>query len=53
MKRIVVLGVGESGVGVVVLVKVKGFDIFVLDMFVIKDKYKIFFDGYGIVWEEG
>ena len=30
MKRIVVLGAGESGAGAAVLAKVKGFDTFVL-----------------------
>ena len=32
MKRIVVLGGGESGVGSAVLAKVKGFDVFLSDM---------------------
>ena len=41
MKRIVVLGAGESGAGAAVLAKVKGFDTFVSDMSAIKDKYKM------------
>ena len=37
-KRIVILGAGESGAGAAVLAKKKGFDVFVSDMSVIKDK---------------
>ncbi len=53
MSRIVVLGAGESGAGAAVLAKVKGFDTFVSDMSMIKDKYKEMLDKYGIAWEEG
>lgn len=53
MKRIVVLGAAESGVGAAVLAQKKGFDVFVSDMSKIKDKYKELLNGYGIVWEEG
>ncbi len=53
MKRIVVLGAGESGAGAAVLAKVKGFDVFVSDLSVIKDKYKQMLDSRGIAWEEG
>lgn len=52
MKRLVVLGAGESGAGAAVLAKVKGFDVFVSDMSVIKDKYKELLNQYGIQWEE-
>lgn len=38
MKRIVVLGGGESGVGSAVLAKVKGFDVFLSDMGEIQEK---------------
>ena len=41
MKRLVVLGAGESGAGAAVLGKVKGYDVFVSDMSKIKDNYKI------------
>ena len=44
MKRIVVLGAGESGAGAAVLAKAKGFDVFVSDMSAIKDKYKTLFN---------
>ena len=53
MNRIVVLGAGESGAGAAVLAKVKGFDTFVSDMGVIKDKYKELLNKYDIPWEEG
>lgn len=52
-KRIVVLGAGESGAGAAVLAKKKGFDVFVSDMSVIKDKYKDMLNTRGIEWEEG
>lgn len=53
MKRLVVLGAGESGAGAAVLGKVKGFDVFVSDMSKIKDKYKELLNKYEIPWEEG
>lgn len=53
MSRIVILGAGESGAGAAVLAKLKGFDTFVSDMSVIKDKYKAQLEKYGIEWEEG
>lgn len=53
MKRIVILGAGESGSGAAVLAKVKGFDVFVSDAGTIKDKYKALMDSYHIPWEEG
>ncbi|PKH49315.1 UDP-N-acetylmuramoyl-L-alanine--D-glutamate ligase [Tenacibaculum sp. Bg11-29] len=40
MKRLVVLGGGESGVGAALLGKQKGFDVFVSDKGSISDKYK-------------
>lgn len=53
MKRIVVLGAGESGSGAAVLAKVKGFDTFVSDMSNISEKYKNLLKKYDISWEEG
>ena len=53
MKRIVVLGAGESGAGASVLAKKEGFDVFVSDMSKINDKYKKVLDDHGIQWEEG
>lgn len=52
MKRIVILGAGESGAGAAVLAKKEGFDVFVSDMSKIKDKYKKMLDDHGIEWEE-
>jgi UDP-N-acetylmuramoylalanine--D-glutamate ligase len=53
MKRIVILGAGESGAGAAVLAKKEGFDVFVSDMSMIKDKYKKLMDDHQIEWEEG
>ena len=52
MKRIVVLGAGESGSGAAVLAKTKGFDTFVSDTGAIKDKYKELMERHDIPWEE-
>ena len=40
MKRIVILGAGESGAGAAVLAKKEGFDVFVSDMSKIAEKYQ-------------
>ncbi|KAA6350450.1 UDP-N-acetylmuramoylalanine--D-glutamate ligase [termite gut metagenome] len=53
MSRIVILGAGESGTGAAVLAKVKGFDTYVSDKYLIKDKYKELLNSYNIAWEEG
>ncbi len=50
--RIVILGAAESGAGAAVLAKKMGFDVFVSDMSVIKDKYKKILDDHQIEWEE-
>lgn len=52
-KRIVILGAGESGAGAAVLAKKLGFDTFVSDMSLIKDKYKFMLNERSIEWEEG
>ncbi len=52
MKRIVILGAGESGAGAAVLAKTKGFDTFVSDMSAIKEQYKELLGSYGIPYEE-
>ena len=52
MKKIVILGAGESGAGAAVLAKKEGFDVFVSDMSAIKDKYKKMLDDHNIEWEE-
>ena len=53
MKRIVILGAAESGVGAAALAKKEGFDVFVTDMGKIKPHYKEMLDERGIRWEEG
>ncbi|MCH5168392.1 MAG: UDP-N-acetylmuramoyl-L-alanine--D-glutamate ligase [Prevotellaceae bacterium] len=52
MKRIVVLGAAESGVGAAALAKVKGFEVFVSDMGQIKESYKQVLRQYDVLWEE-
>ena len=52
MKRIVILGAGESGAGAAVLAKKQGFDVFVSDFGEIKDHYKQLLDNHHIPWEE-
>ncbi len=53
MKRLVVLGGGESGVGTAILAKKENFDVFLSDMGQIKDKYKQLLEERGIAYEEG
>jgi UDP-N-acetylmuramoylalanine--D-glutamate ligase len=52
LRRIVVLGGGESGAGAAVLAKKQGFDVFVSDASEIKSKYKDILEKYGVVYEE-
>ena len=52
-KRLVILGAGESGVGTAILGKKKGFDVFVSDFGIIKEKYKQVLLHHEIDWEEG
>lgn len=53
MKRLVILGGGESGVGAAVLGKKEGWEVFLSDMGSIAPKYKEMLEQYGIEWEEG
>ena len=53
MKRLVVLGGGESGVGTALLGKEKGFEVFVSDYGTIKKTYKDVLIHNEIEWEEG
>ena len=53
MKRIVVLGAGESGSGAAILAKEKGFDVFVSDCGTISEPYRALLDQNGVVWEDG
>lgn len=52
MKRLVVLGGGESGVGTAILGKKENFDVFLSDRGTIKDKYKAMLEEHGIAYEE-
>lgn len=52
MKKIVILGGGESGAGSAVLAKKEGFDVFLSDSSKIKPIYKDLLNKYNIKWEE-
>lgn len=52
MKRLVILGAGESGTGSAVLAKQNGYEVFVSDKSAIKEKYKDVLLNLGIEWEE-
>ncbi|WP_396179241.1 UDP-N-acetylmuramoyl-L-alanine--D-glutamate ligase [Flavobacterium sp.] len=52
MKRLVVLGGGESGVGTAILGKKMGYDVFVSDFGSIKENYKEVLTINGIKWED-
>ena len=52
MKRLVVLGAGESGVGTALLGKEKGYEVFVADKGKIKEKYKEVLIHNEIEWED-
>ena len=53
MKRIVVLGAGESGTGAAILAKEKGFEVFVSDYGTITAPYRALLDQNGVQWEDG
>ena len=53
MKRIVVLGAGESGTGAAILAKSKCYDVFVSDMGEISPMYQALLDKHHITWESG
>jgi UDP-N-acetylmuramoylalanine--D-glutamate ligase len=53
MKKIVILGAGESGAGSAVLAQKQGFDVFVSDKGEIKDSYRQILDDHKIIWEQG
>lgn len=53
MKKLVVLGAGESGAGTAVLGLQKGYEVFVSDMGQIKPQYKAMMEQYHIPYEEG
>ena len=49
----VILGSGESGVGSAILAQAKGYDVFVSDKSLIKEKYKLELVHHSIAFEEG
>jgi len=53
MKKIAILGAGESGVGTAILAKKKGYKVFVSDKGTIDEKYKKVLLHNDIVFEEG
>ncbi len=53
MKKLVVVGAGESGTGAAVLGAAKGWDVFVTENSLIKNRYKDILNENKIEWEEG
>ncbi|WP_416866775.1 MAG: UDP-N-acetylmuramoyl-L-alanine--D-glutamate ligase [Imperialibacter sp.] len=53
VKNIVILGAGESGVGAALLAQHKGFNVFVSDGGVLKERYRKDLNAAGIEFEEG
>lgn len=53
MKRLLVLGAGESGVGTALLAQSKGYEVFVSDFGIIQKTYKDVLLNNEIQWEEG
>ena len=53
INKIVILGGGESGTGAALLAKAKGFQVFVSDQSLLKDKYKTELQNASIEFEEG
>lgn len=51
MKKIVILGAGESGTGAAILAKTKGFEVFVSDIGAISPVYQALLDQHHIPWE--
>ncbi|MGI8893911.1 MAG: UDP-N-acetylmuramoyl-L-alanine--D-glutamate ligase [Bacteroidia bacterium] len=52
-KKIVILGAGESGVGAAILAMSKGYDVFLSDKGIIKDKYLVELEKEEINFEQG
>lgn len=53
LKKILIIGGGESGIGAAVLAIKNSYKVFVSDNGVIQDKYKSILEKYSIKWEEG
>ncbi len=52
-QKLVILGGGESGVGAALLAKAKGFEVFLSDKGILKEKYRLELQENGILFEEG
>ncbi|MBM3449096.1 MAG: UDP-N-acetylmuramoyl-L-alanine--D-glutamate ligase, partial [Bacteroidetes bacterium] len=52
-KRLVILGGGESGTGTAVLAQLKGYEVFLSDKGMLKDKYAQELEQHGIQYEAG
>ncbi len=52
-KRVVILGSGESGTGAAILAQKQGYDVFVSDKGIIRDRYKHILQQHNIAFEEG
>lgn len=53
MKKLVVLGGGESGVGAAILGKKEGFEVFLSDRGTLKPEYEDVLKNYELAWEAG
>ena len=53
IKKVVILGGGESGYGSAVLAKTKGFETFLSDFGTLSEKYRLLLTAEGIDFEEG
>lgn len=53
MKRVAILGAGESGVGAAILAKAKGYSVWVSDFGKVKANYREELEAEGIAFEEG
>ncbi|MDE6176464.1 MAG: UDP-N-acetylmuramoyl-L-alanine--D-glutamate ligase, partial [Paramuribaculum sp.] len=53
MKRLVILGGGESGVGAAILAKDKGMDVFLSDCGTVAPRYAEILNRENIAWEQG
>jgi UDP-N-acetylmuramoylalanine--D-glutamate ligase len=53
MSKLVILGGGESGVGSAVLGKLKGYEVFLSDAGMLRDKYRKELAEYDVEYEEG
>ena len=52
MKRLVILGGGESGVGTAILAKKQGYEVFLSDNAALKPEYKAELEKRGLAYEE-